>query len=160
MLDDKTLTAVYDLSLDLSGTTDRKTIYSKVVNQAVKIVGGDGGSLMILKPGTDEMSIVEAAGTQRETVIGKIMKIGERVSGRAAKEKKPILVIGDVSQDARFKSLVKYETINSGMAVPIMFKDSLVGVINLKRTEKMQAFTDTDVKLAYVIGLVVAPNLK
>ncbi|MDI6640952.1 MAG: GAF domain-containing protein [Elusimicrobiota bacterium] len=160
MVDEKILTEIYNLSLFLAETKDRDTMCSKIINETVKILAADGGSIMILQSGTNDLLIKDAVGSNREKVIGKMMKVGERVAGRAAEQKKPILVIGDVSKDDRFKNLEKYETINSGMAVPIIYKSKLVGILNLKRTERLEAFTEADVKLVYLIGLIVAPFLK
>ncbi|MFH1760216.1 MAG: GAF domain-containing protein [bacterium] len=52
------------------------------------------------------------------------------------------------------------EKIYFGMSVPIIFKDKVIGVINLKRTEREDEFTEHDMEIVDVLAADAAVTIE
>lgn len=76
------------------------------------------------------------------------IKPGEGITGLAAVEKRPILV-DDALNDTRYLS-IDPDT-RSEMAIPILFSDELLGVLNLE-SKAMHAFDENDLEILGALG--------
>jgi PAS domain S-box-containing protein len=142
---------IYEGSKELALVLEPDEIYNRILGIATKAMGADGGSVMIYDEKNRELVVVAAAGTRKEIVMGKRFKIGERFAGRAA-ERMNALFMHDVEEEPWFKELYKFEVIKSGMSIPLVVRGRLVGILNLKRTEKEEKFLKEDVSLAGLFG--------
>jgi len=118
------------------------------------LILADGSSVMLMTS-PDTLSIRAASGDISEPLENKIgitLKIGERVAGRCAQDKKPILVTGDVAKDGRFGNLTRYQNINSGLSVPIIKNGKVLGVINAKRTKNPDPLAEKDLQTVEIIA--------
>jgi signal transduction histidine kinase len=72
--------------------------------------------------------------------VGVTLQVAKSVSGRAVRERKPVIV-GDVSSDPEYHMLGS--SVNSEIAVPILFgeEDLVIGVLNVESAEP-DAFSD------------------
>ncbi|MDI6642411.1 MAG: GAF domain-containing protein, partial [Elusimicrobiota bacterium] len=145
------LDALYEVSKAMSTIMDLDNLLNLIMKLACETLEADGGSVMILESGTD-LVVKSAAGTFKDVVIGKRLKIGERVAGKAAELCQPILITGDIEKDKRFEGIKKFEEIKSGMSVPLLVRDKLIGVINLKRVNNEEKYTEDDLKLLTVFA--------
>lgn len=93
-----------------------------------------------------------SVGHREEVVKNLVVPLGEGITGIAAKEKQPILV-GDVRTDPRYLSVL--DAVRTELAVPMLARGKLVGVIDLQST-KLNAFTEYDRTLLRLIGSRVA----
>jgi len=135
----------------------------KVVNVALKVLAGfinaDGCSFMLRDETLDEIEIVAAAEPDAENANKKLgikIKVGERVAGRAVSEKKPFLIVGEVSQNRDFAHLAKYENITSGLSVPVIKNGKAIGVINAKKLTSKEVLSQQDIETVKMIAGVVA----
>ncbi len=80
------------------------------------------------------------------------LPIGRSISGRAVKEKRPIYV-PDVKQDKEFsyRDLAKRESLCSLLSMPMMIKETVIGVINTYTSTK-HAFDAKEVKIMQAIA--------
>jgi diguanylate cyclase (GGDEF)-like protein len=92
--------------------------------------------------------VIKAATNYPSSIIGKRIPIGKGVTGNCAKERKEILV-PDVS---KFKDYIPFDKkIKSELAVPIIRKNRLLGVLNIESKEK-NAFSEEDVKILKILS--------
>lgn len=94
-------------------------------------------------------TLVIKAGTNYPTqIIGLQIPIGKGVTGLCAEKRKEILV-SDVS---KLKSYISFdEKIKSELAVPIIWKNNLLGVLNVE-SQEIDAFTEEDVKILKILS--------
>ena len=154
--------------MNLSYATDKKHLSSqqqKIVKLLLEvlceILGTDGASFMLRDEETENLIITVIAERNEDTAKRKLgikVKIGSRICGRTAENKEPILVVGDISQDQRFNNLKEYEEIYSGMSVPVLKGDKLIGVMNAKRAKSAKPLNTDDIKLAEKIARVLGAN--
>ncbi len=84
------------------------------------------------------------------------LKIGEGITGCAAAEKHPINV-NDIQADSRYIALDP--VVRSELAIPILFREELIGVLNLESL-RVWAFDESDVEifseLGYSLGSIMS----
>jgi len=146
---------IYEGSRKIALTLEPDEIYNRALELACTALEADGGSLMTFDEKTDELVVKVASGSQKEIAIGKRLKLGERFAGHAAQMKRA-LFMHDVEDEPWFKSIKKFEEIKSGMSIPLLVKDKLVGVLNLKRTQREEKFAKDDMGLVSILADYIA----
>lgn len=147
----KEIVNLYVMSRAISSIMELDDLLNLILKLACNSVNTDGGSIMLFDKENKELEVKVASGTFKDKIIGKKFKIGERFAGRAASLRQP-LVQEEVKDEQWFKELKKFEQIKSGMSIPMITGDELIGTINLKRTHKDLKFTEKDVKLATIFA--------
>lgn len=95
-----------------------------------------------------ENLIIKAAVNYSSSVVGTEIPIGKGVTGTCAEKRKEILV-PDIS---KFKNYIPFDKkIKSELAIPIIYKNHLLGVLNVESKEK-NAFTEEDVKILKILS--------
>jgi GAF domain-containing protein len=109
-------------------------------------------SIMILDEQKGELKIVATQSLSEEYRRKANVKVGESVSGRAVKERRPISVL-DVTRDQqyRFPDLAKKEGVCSLISVPMMIKNRVVGVIN-SYTSTEHPFTQEEINILQTVA--------
>lgn len=143
------------LTLD-NAATDPK----KLIDGLLALVGDDMAaqrcSLMLLAPEPGYLYLAAARGLAPHIVEGSRIAIGEGVSGRVAASREPMLV-QDV-EDAQSHPLLRdqYFTTGSFISFPLIYHDSLVGVVNLTNRAQRGVFIEEDVERVRLLGLVIS----
>ncbi|MFH1958459.1 MAG: GAF domain-containing protein [bacterium] len=137
---------------------DEGKLLTLCLTAACDLLDADGGSIMLLDETKKNLIVSAAAGANKHDAIGKGVLVGERVSGKAAEKREAVLLQGkvDINKDERFRRMKEYEKINSGMSVPMIKGDKLLGVMNLKRTEKDTALSQDDMAKAGIFARELA----
>lgn len=95
-----------------------------------------------------ENLVIKAAVNYPSSLVGLEIPIGKGVTGVCAEKRREILV-PDVS---KFKKYIPFDSkIKSELAVPIIHRNHLLGVLNVESKEK-NAFTEEDVKILKILS--------
>lgn len=143
------------LSLD-AGTEDPK----QLADGLLALVGDDMQaqrcSLMLRAPGTQQLYIAAAKGLSPEVTEGKRIPIGQGVAGKVAKSREPLLVT-DASQAGGHPLLNdEYLTTGSFISFPLVYRDELIGVLNLTNRAQRGVFVEEDVERVRLLALVIS----
>ena len=125
-------------------------ILKLIVTVTAQSMGSKLCSLMLLNDKGE--LVIRATQTVSEAYTKKTpIKFGEGVSGKAARENKPMTVY-DVQKekDYKYKDIAKKEGISSLLCVPLSVKNKVIGVINLYTSEPHK-FTKNEI---YVLSSV------
>ena len=141
---------------------DSQKMAKVLIETLCQVVKADGATFMNLNKEKKELAITISCDRDLETAqkkLGISVKVGERVCGKAAENKEAILVVGDIAKNPRFARLKKYEEIYSGMSVPAIKENEVIGVLNVKRTKSTDALTTDDLNIAGIFANKLAENL-
>jgi two-component system, response regulator PdtaR len=127
-------------------------ILKLIVNLTASVMEAKICALWLLDEESKELKIRATQAMSQEYLEERYLKVGEGIVGLVAKEKEPI-VIPDVLKDERYKEkkLAKREKLVSMLSVPMMVKDSVIGVINVYTTEEHK-FTKSDIDLLSAVA--------
>ncbi len=124
---------------------------------AIQITGTDSCQVYLFDANKEEL-VLRAADDELSDMIGKVrLKLGEGITGWAAREKKPVLVTSQAWKDHRFKH---FQEMNEGefeslLSVPLQNRGEIHGVINVRTREPME-YTKNQVRLLSGIANQVA----
>ena len=138
---------------------DTSEILNNVVVITAKIMNVDVCSIYLANP-EDGSLVLKATKGLCEDAIGKVrINPGEGITGRAAKQKR-IVAVSDVTRDKRnmFFPITGEEHYRSLLSVPLQFRDSHIGVINVQ-TKKPRTFEKNERRLLKTIAHQVSGAL-
>jgi hypothetical protein len=143
------------LRLDATATDPRH-----LVDGLLALVGDDMQaqrcSLMLRAPEPGYLYLAASRGLAPHIVEGARIAIGEGVAGRVAASREPLLV-QDVAE-AREHPLLRdqFFTTGSFISFPLIYRDDLVGVVNLTNRAQRGVFVEEDVERVRLLALVTA----
>jgi len=124
-----------------------KEILQLIVAMTAEMMNSKICSIMLLDEKKQELFIEATQSLSEEYIKKPPLKVGESISGKAVKEKRPITVL-DVTREPGYKypQIAKKEGICSLLAVPMMIKDKVIGVIN-SYTATEHKFSEDEIKI-------------
>ncbi len=136
------LLQLYRVARKINSIEDLKQLLSEVMDIAIETVGAERGFLVLLEG--DEISVRVARGMDKEDVENP-EEISYTILKEVVKTKKPVLT-ANAKSDPRFsgaQSVLLYNIL-SIVAVPLIKKGRLVGVIYLDSRTQKRTFTEHD----------------
>jgi putative methionine-R-sulfoxide reductase with GAF domain len=146
---DRMLTA--DASAD-----DPRRLADGLLNLAGEDMQAQRCSLMLVEPGTETLYLASIRGVAPDVQLGARVPIGRGVAGRVAASREPLLV-QDVD-DAAAHPLLQDQFFTSGsfISCPLVYRDELVGVLNLTNRARFGVFVEEDVERVRLLALVTS----
>jgi two-component system phosphate regulon sensor histidine kinase PhoR len=126
-----------------------------MLRTAVKLLGAEQGSLMLLRDGGRSLELVAACGFTDDMPPVARVPVGESVAGRVIATGHP-LRLGEVDQEAFVNFVPKSRPISSSVVVPLRVHGHAIGVLSLNIFQGSPPFTDEDVRVAQMFGHQVA----
>lgn len=127
-------------------------LHEDILEQAVRLLQVEQGSLMMLDESSKELSVRAMKGMHK--TLQEIFRVrpGEGIAGQVYQSGNPLLV-KNLAQDPRIlqKPKPRYKT-SSFISVPLKLRDQTIGVINLADKITGQAFSEQDLQLMVALG--------
>lgn len=161
LFDEKTqrvreLTALNELAHALGQPTELGSVLDAAMHQVMAVTAADSGSIMLLEKGDMTFRIVASRGIAPRVVSSSRSTVDEGIAGWVAKNRQPLILVDDT--DPRFRAYLKRGEIVSAISAPIIFKDTLIGVLNVNRrsadlftSENLNVVTSFAAQLGVVI---------
>ena len=121
---------------------------------AMKMTNTECGSIMILEEG-DELLIKASRGIENKKIENKKIRLGQGISGIAAKENKSFIIHG-TEGDGRIGALLKRPEIKQSIVMPLSSRNRVFGVLNLHTKTHAVPIEDGIENLQYLSKLIVA----
>lgn len=131
----------------LSSTLDIHDLLRAVMELAARVVKAQTASLLLLDEKSQELYFDVALGDAGEEVKTVRLKMGEGLAGWVAKNRKPVLV-NDTHTDPRWSKKTDERTTfitQQMLAVPLLSKDKLIGVVEALNHRDGSHFSTSDV---------------
>ncbi len=137
--------ALLDTLADVTGELELGKLLQAILERAVRLLGVSGGELALLDPDTREL-VIAASHRMGTDAVGTRMAPGEGAMGRAAETREP-LVIANYQEWMQRSPKYTQDVVQSVMAVPLLARDTLVGVIAVVHRDPEHAFGESDQRL-------------
>src|SRR5580700_4294 len=136
-------------------TLDLDKLLEKVAVIVKDVVPYDLFAILLWSDRQKGLSIRYAIGHREEVVRTLTIALDEGITGAAAATRSPI-VVDDVRQDPRYLNAL--DAVRSELAVPMLARGRLVGVIDLQST-RLRAYSEQDRSLIRLIAARVAVSI-
>lgn len=138
-----------------SNTLDLDELLTNVAGIVKKVIPYELFAILLYSERRQELRIRYAVGHREEVVRNLAVRLGEGITGAAAAQHEPILV-GDVRTDQRYLNAL--DAVRSELAVPMLARNLLVGVIDVQSTRE-NTYTEYDRALLRLIASRVASSI-
>ena len=132
----------------------------QLVDGLLALVGDDMQaqrcSLMLRAPEPDMLYIAAARGLSPHIVEGARVAFGRGVAGVVAQSREPLLVQDATEAHAHPLLRDQYLTTGSFISFPLVYRDDLIGVVNLTNRAKRGVFIEEDADRVALLALVIA----
>lgn len=154
------LSLASEVGFAVTSTLGLKEALEIVMEKSVDALSCERGSILLLHPQSNLLTIQASHGLDRETVRNTRLKIGERISGWVVQHGEPVLV-DDIEKDPRFgsRSSEKYYT-RSLLSVPLRIRNETIGVLNVNNKKTKKAFTESDLRLLTTLASQVSAAIQ
>jgi sigma-B regulation protein RsbU (phosphoserine phosphatase) len=126
------LTLLVEVSERLNSTLDLDELMVRIAEIVRRAIEYDVFALLLLNEKTQELRVRFSLGHPESVVQNLRLKVGEAIVGRAAASRRSVLV-NDVRQDPTY--VESLPTVRSELAVPLIVKNRLIGVMDLEASE-------------------------
>ncbi len=138
-----------------SETLDLDRLLANVANIVKEVIPSDLFAILLYSEKIHGLRIRYSIGHREEIVRNLVIPLGEGITGTAAATRMPV-VVDDVRADGRY--LNSLDAVRSELAVPMIARGKLVGVIDAQCT-KVKAYTEHDRSLLRLLASRVAVSI-
>lgn len=148
----KQLDTIVHLSRTIVSSSYLQEILNLIVTTTAQMMNSKICSLMLLDDKKQELKIVATQSLSEKYLKKPPVKIGQSISGRALKTLQPVAV-PDVKLDPQYgyPEIARQEGLCSMLAVPMLFKDKPIGVVNIYTTT-LHIFTDDEKEILQTVA--------
>ncbi|MBI1911793.1 MAG: GAF domain-containing protein [Deltaproteobacteria bacterium] len=136
-------------------TIDRKELLSVILKLATEYTHAERGSIMLLSAEEGTLRVEIAKGMDEEVIRKIRVPLGDGISGKVAKEGKPMLISGKAKGDEFTRPMDRSDVKNS-MCVPLLVNGEVIGVINVSSSESAHVFTNDDLNFLTSLASLAA----
>jgi len=138
-----------DVGKALTSSLDLRTILNIVMEKTRELIRAEAWSILLVDEETQELVFQVAKGRKGKQVEKLRLKMGQGIAGWVAQHGKPAIV-PDTSKDERFyrgvDQMTRFHT-RSILAVPMVSKDRVIGVLEVINKQGGAPFTQQDLEL-------------
>ncbi len=137
-------------------TLDLETTLRRVAELVRKVIDYEIFAILLLNEQLQELYLRFHVGYPPEVADRLRVKVGQGVTGRAAQTRQAVLVADAAKEDFYLEAL---PNVHSELAIPLIVKNRLIGVIDLEAREKGY-FTEEHKRLLTLIGSRMAVGIE
>lgn len=115
----------------VNSTLNLEDVLRMILSSALQLLEAGEGSVMLLDESGENLEVVSYHGLRGHVVMNKKTRIGEGVAGRVAETREPVLISNNSPVDGVQVDPSRW--ITSGMCVPLVRRDELMGVLNVNQ---------------------------
>lgn len=144
---------LHRISETICSTLEQTTILKQIVEVVVEVTKADACLLYLISETKEEL-ILRASKNPHPRLIGRIsIGLGEGITGWVAREKVPVVIPRNASDDVRFKFFHRLpeDRYQAFVSVPIINKGEIVGVINVQH-KRSKRYTEEALALLLTIA--------
>ena len=141
------LSTLNDLTRQLTSTLELEPLLQNILENAVNILNCEAGSLFLVDEQTDDLVFKVTVGPPSSAeLIGQHVPAGSGIVGRAAQAREPVVENQAQTSPVHFASTDQQTgfTSKSLLAVPLLYKDRVIGVIEVINRKDGLPFVEDD----------------
>lgn len=141
------LNALYEAGKSIGSTANLNELLKQLVALASAVTNAEIGSIMLMDDRGEYLTIEAATGLDDQIVRSTRLPVGASIAGYVAKTGEP-LIIENIEQDERFARMNRERyTSGSLLSVPLIIKNTVLGVINMANRHTGEGFDKNDLRL-------------
>jgi signal transduction protein with GAF and PtsI domain len=150
---DQELAILHQVAQHISSNLELNDLLDRIVEMVISITDADSCFIYLYDKQNNTLTLRAANAAQKNIVGGIRLKLGEGVTGWAAREKKPVALSSRAYNDPRFKSFTDLaeDKFEAFLALPILSKNEIIGVMNVHNKEEHE-YPGDQINLIFTIS--------
>jgi len=145
------LSTIYEIGMALTSTLDLEQLLSLIAKNSVQSLRAQGCTIRLVDiPEIPSRKTFAAYNIAGNVIMDIDARIGQTVSDRVAREKRPIL-IQDAHQDAALCELLAAGAC-SLISVPLLFREKVIGIITVYTRDESRPFRENDLQFLTTVA--------
>jgi signal transduction protein with GAF and PtsI domain len=152
---------LHEIATAVAAAADLAELLDFIAETAVRVTHTDSSSIYVLDEEKGEL-VLRAVKDAPTGLVGKLkLKLGEGITGWVARELTPVAIDKEAYNDPRFKYLpeLKDERFQSFLSVPMLAKNEVIGVLNVK-TRAPHRYSPKQIRLLSAIAAQAAASME
>jgi signal transduction histidine kinase len=150
-----TLIRLLELGRTLTSNLEMDTLFAEILVQVDQAFAPDTVSLMLLEKDHQSFVIAAHRGLSRDLKPGTRVRAAGTIAGEVVAKREPLLLLGGL-EGTPYAKKARGRGIASAMAVPLTFKKTILGVLNVSRRKGRPNYTEEDAQLLNVFASQIA----
>lgn len=147
----KTLVSLFKVSEQISSTLEIKDLLGTVASAVMKETDSKKAVIYYPDAETNELYARYAIGVGENEIDTIRVPFSEGIVGSAFQNRNPVLVRDFFSDDSTYPHPVEKGLGNSAMAIPMLSKEKIMGVLSLFKNGQSVGFTEADKDIAAIL---------
>lgn len=145
------LAILNEIATTISSTIELDKIIETIIKKCIQHFKVEQGNISLIKE--SEMIVpLQTMVRQYDSVAGKIpFRLDQQLIGWMLTKKEP-LIINDIATDKRFSSFAGETPYNSLIAVAMIYKSKIIGVLSLYNKRNKEEFNQNDLRLLSIVA--------
>ena len=154
------LSALREITRAISAAWSLDQILALITRKTARVMDVDSCSIYLLDDGGEDLVLKATTGLAPQAVGHAHLKLGEGLTGHAAKTGKPVAA-SQASRDPHFKYLpeTKEKMFQSLLAVPLVSRGKVIGAVNVQ-TREGREYSPDEIELLSIIADVAGGELE
>jgi len=149
------LIRLMELGRTLTSNLEMDTLFAEILVQVDQAFAPDTVSLMLLEKDHQSFVIAAHRGLSRDLKPGTRVRAAGTIAGEVVAKREPLLLLGGL-EGTPYAKKARGRGIASAMAVPLTFKKTILGVLNVSRRKGRPNYTEEDAQLLNVFASQIA----
>ncbi len=150
----RAMVPLYILAQSFADMEDLKVLLHRILDTAIREVGADRGSIMLVDESQQVLYVAAAIGLP-EQAMQQRQRVGEGIAGWVAKTRRPLILTEGQIPDFVHPWLRRRNAYSS-ISIPIIHAGNLLGVLNLTKHPGRQPFKEGDAEMAGILAAQAA----
>jgi HD-GYP domain-containing protein (c-di-GMP phosphodiesterase class II) len=142
------LSSLYNISNNISSFLHPEPVLKMVLDEAMKLLEAEQGSIMLLNEDRDELMVLVESGFTLED--DHTVRVGEGIAGNVVLEGKPYLILREKKDDQNEKSSI---------CVPLKARERILGVVSIKGKRTGEDFSEDELNLLEILASSAAVSI-
>jgi len=149
-----TLERLLHISRHLNSTLEMRPLLQQIVESAHDLTDADGASILLME-GDDTLRFAAACGPDANVLEIAEVPLDNSLAGWVVRNRQ-MLIVEDVLSDPRHFAIQSIDPTQSLLAVPMIFGDQVIGVLESVTTKTRHRFTPQDIETLETLASVAA----
>jgi signal transduction histidine kinase len=154
------LAVLNEVGTVITSTLDLQAVLNLIMDKAVELLQAEAGSLVMVDEDTGELVFEVTAGPGSADLVGVRLPPGTGIVGTVVGEGKPMIVKDAQSDDRWYRDLDAEFVTRSIIAVPMVSRGHVTGVIELLNRRDMVPFDEDDERLLMAFAADAAISIE
>jgi PAS domain S-box-containing protein len=146
----QTLQALYKIGLEINAQLNMSDVPKRIIEQAMILLEGDGSFLYLYDAEAHTLRVKEGAGIWAD-YVGRTLKPGEGLAGRVFQTAQAMYIDDYYRWEGRSLAYIN-EPLSAVLSVPLLWRDEVLGTINVTADNRERTFTLDDMRLAEMLA--------